>query len=289
LTGRVRETPTPPRGEALLASAGASLQRAQAFRNKGDHGRAFNEARQAARALDQVQRLDFERVVQVWGSPVSSPLAVSYTTLPDLKALAEQLQTSRLGHNRLSGGDFEDLAELRRAGWQHYRHPVAGLRTEVSLTPTEPHSGRFSLRLSASAEGDARTAPYCVVTPPVWVTSPPVQVPSGQLIRIHGWVRVPRLDTGSDDGLLIVDSLAGEASAERIGPTHEWRELTLYRIAPPSGIATITFALSGYGQAEIDGVTIAPVEFLARNGPAHAGTVDTSHYVTSRDRCLPTR
>ncbi|OHB81069.1 MAG: hypothetical protein A2W31_02835 [Planctomycetes bacterium RBG_16_64_10] len=250
-----------------LRSATASLHQSGLLHTGADYPRAYAAARLASNTLGQVQRIHFEHVVRGWGLPVSSPLTVGYATLPEQILFAGQLRASRLGPNQLMGGDFEDLAAMRRGGWQHYRHPVAGLQTTVELTPQEPHSGRFSLRLRATAV-DAQAAPPRLVTPPVWVTSPPVPVPAGQLVRIHGWVRVTQLKTGQVDDLLVIDSLAGEALAARIGPSDGWRDLTLYRVAPQSQPATVTFALSGYGQAEVDGVTIAPVEWPAARGPA---------------------
>ena len=73
-------------------------------------------------------------------------------------------------------------------------------------------------------------------------------------------MRVPAPITGSADGLLIVDSLSGEALAERIGKTDGWRQFVLYRVAPQSGTMSVTFALSGLGEAQLDDVVIQVVE-----------------------------
>jgi hypothetical protein len=47
--------------------------------------------------------------------------------------------------------------------------------------------------------------------------------------------------------------------AERLGQTDGWREFTLYRVAPERGGVAVTFALTGFGEARIDDVTIQPV------------------------------
>jgi len=65
---------------------------------------------------------------------------------------------------------------------------------------------------------------------------------------------------GSTDGLLVVDSLTGEALADRIGQTKEWRQFALYRVAPQSGVMCVTFALSGIGEARLDDVAIQVLE-----------------------------
>jgi hypothetical protein len=58
------------------------------------------------------------------------------------------------------------------------------------------------------------------------------------------------------DGLMIVDSLGGEALAGRIQHTPGWQQFTFYRVAPQSGPMTVTFALTGLGEAWLDDVTI---------------------------------
>jgi hypothetical protein len=44
--------------------------------------------------------------------------------------------------------------------------------------------------------------------------------------------------------------------AQRIGESTAWREFTLYRAAPRDGNVTVTFALSGMGEAWLDEVTV---------------------------------
>ena len=83
-----------------------------------------------------------------------------------------------------------------------------------------------------------------------------MQVEAGQIVCIHGWVQVPVPITASTDGLLVVDSISGEALADRIGQTKGWRQFALYRVAPQSGPVCVTFALSGIGEAWLDDVAI---------------------------------
>jgi hypothetical protein len=64
---------------------------------------------------------------------------------------------------------------------------------------------------------------------------------------------------------MIVDSLGGESLAERFGQTNGWEEFLLYRAAPRDCELTLTFALTGFGEAMIDDVMIQPM------GPAVAG------------------
>ena len=96
------------------------------------------------------------------------------------------------------------------------------MQTAVDLVPQAAHSGRLGVRL-AVAPLDPKNPPAAIESPPVLFSSPAVQVEAGQIVCIHGWVRVPAAVTASTDGLLIVDSLSGECLADRIGRTKGWR------------------------------------------------------------------
>ena len=217
------------------------------------------------RRLRMVERAHWEAAVAGLGSPLSSPAAVSFATLPWHWRLIDRIASSRPGPNRLGGGDFEDLQTLLTTGWNHFQHTTAGLRTAADLVPEAAHSGCCGLRLTVRAE-DPDNPPAMVETPPMWITSPAVPVEAGQLVCIRGWVHVPTPLTGSVDGLLIIDSLSGEALAERIGRTGGWQQFTLYRAAPQSGRMTVTFALSGLGEVRLDDVTIQLVEPAGTGG-----------------------
>ena len=243
---------------ALQSAARAHLQQCDSLLLAGQYARAYRKARGAMSILDQVQRILWEQVSLPGDSSVSSPFALNFTTLPLHWELVDRLRRSHLGANQLPGGDFEELAAARAAGWQHLQHPVKGVLTRVDLSSTEPRTGQFCLRIRAVAEND-QSPPHLVVTTPVWVVSPPVAVSEGQWLRIHGWVRVSKPIAGSVDGLQIIDSLGRLPLAERIGQTRGWKEFTLYRAATQQGSLTVTFALSGLGEAEIDGVTIEPI------------------------------
>ncbi len=159
------------------------------------------------------------------------------------------------GPNRLPGGDFERLDVMVQAGWRHYQHPLRGIHTAADLVAEAAHRGLLGLRLTARAD-DPENPPAIIETPPVWITSPAVPVQAGQLVRIHGWVNIPAPITASVDGLLVVDSLGGNDLAARIDKTAGWQEFTLYRAVPQPGAVSVTFALSGLGEARLDDVSI---------------------------------
>ncbi len=247
---------------AWLEAAHKSLQTCDAQLASGDAPGAAQNAQRAMRSLRLVERAYWDAAVKGLASPVTSPAAVGFDTLPLHWRLVDRLAACRFGPSRIAGGDFEDLDTMMRAGWRYIQHFSPSLQTAADLAPDAARSGRLGLRLAVAAV-EPKNPPAVVETPPVLFTSPPVQVETGQIVCVHGWVWVPSPITGSTDGLLIVDSLSGEALADRIGPTDGWRQFALYRAAPQSGAMCVTFALSGLGEARLDDVAIQVVE-----GPA---------------------
>jgi len=249
-------TPGRPREVATwMDSARQNLQACDGYLRTADYHAACRYARKAMQLLRLVERTYWGAVVEGLTSPLSSPATVSFATLPWHHGLTERLACSRPGPSLLPGGDFEDLNTVLRAGWRHYQHSSPGLVTGADLLPEGAYSGVGCLRLTAAAT-DPENPPTTIETPPVWITTPPVPVEAGQLVCIQGRIDVPAAITGSVDGLLIVDSLSGDALAQRIGRTSQWQQFAVYRVAPQSGQMTVTFALSGLGEARLDDVTI---------------------------------
>jgi hypothetical protein len=123
------------------------------------------------------------------------------------------------------------------------------------MVPAGPSAKKSCLRLEVHAAGD-RISVSLVESPPVWITTPTLSLARGQIVCIRGKVRVPSPIRGSVDGLMIVDSLGGEALAERFGQTDGWREFKIYRVASEDDEFNLTFALTGLGEALIDDVSV---------------------------------
>lgn len=262
LAGQLTTRIPVPAAAGWLDSARKSLQLCDSQLSAGDAPGAALNAQRATRSLRLVERAYWDVAVKGLSSPVTSPGAVSFDTLPFHLRLVDRLASSRFGPSRIAGGDFEDLDTMMRAGWRFIQHSPPNVQTTADLAPDAARSGRLGLRLAAVAI-DPKNSPAVVETPPVLFSSPPVQVEAGQVVCVYGWVNIASPITGSTDGLLIVDSLAGEPLADRIGKTDGWRQFVLYRVAPQSGAMCVTFALSGMGEAHIDDVAIQVVE-----GPA---------------------
>jgi hypothetical protein len=293
-----------------------------------DYGAAYIQAERAMQALRLVERACWEYAVDsfadktglaaapVQKTPVSrssapaapspssattipftqipaSPGLTSFYTLPWHNILMDRVTSSRLGQNKLPGGDFEDLDALMRAGWRHLQTPSSGIETAAELSVNAAHSGRTGLRMvskmSAAGSETAKPAdskmkalagiktagpPAILESPPQWITSPNVPVEAGQLVLIRGWVNVAAPISSSEDGLMIFDSLGGEDLSLRIKKTAGWQPFGLFRAASQSGPMNVTFVLTGLGEIMLDEVSIQVVEPLntPRSSPLAPGS-----------------
>jgi len=244
--------------DVYIRQARESLRRAQGLLKSEELEGAQAYADFAIRAATMGQRAYWQDAPASYGSPVTNPYRVTFATLPLSWTLADRIKSSRPGQNLLVGGEFEHLDYMVRTGWRHLRHHSYDLTSEVDLSPNRPHSGRYALRLRATSV-DTKTKERVVESPPVWIHSAPVPVQRGQLLQIHGWVNIVKPIRGSTDGLLIYDSLGGPALGSRLRVTGGWQPFLLYRAADRDTQLTLTFALSGIGEALIDDVTIAPI------------------------------
>jgi len=247
-----------PNETELLRSARKNLAECDVLLGSRDESGAFLRAVRALRGLRLLERAAWEAGIAPLRWPVASPGAVAFATLPYHAALMERVARSRPGANLLAGGDFEDFGVMSQVGWRHLQHPAAGIQSSAELAASAAHSGRLGLRLLARAT-EPNATPLMVESPPAWITTPPVRVEAGQMLLLHGWVQTPQPITASVDGLLIVDRLGGEPLAHRMGNALGWQEFSLYRAASESGTITLTFALTGVGEAWIDDVTIQPL------------------------------
>jgi len=250
-----------------LNSAKERMQQADGSVASEDFPQALRYCRETEHWLGKLRRAQWTQIAGSLPSAAAFPLAARYATLPECAALLPGLTSAVAEQNLLPCGDFEDLDALRRAGWRNTQIPLRRVVSDVALAAEGAHGGRSCLRLRA-IEQLGQEAPALLEAPPAWITTPPVAVQPGTCVEIRGFVRVPRPITGSVDGLLIVDSLGGDALAERVGQTRGWQEFTLYRAAPRGGHLTVTFALSGLGEAMIDDVTIRTITLPAPTAPA---------------------
>ncbi len=242
-----------------LYEARKNLQLCNGSLASGDHAAAWLHAERAMRPVRLLEREIWDAAVRRVESPVTTPVSVSFWTLPMHWELLARIGGSRLGPNRLAGGEFEEPGTWHSKGWEPILPSLDGVFSEAELSPAAARSGKLGLRISAFPS-DIEKPVSLVEAPPAWIRTPPIAVERHALMVIHGWVNVPRPITGSVDGLMIIESLGAEPLAQRIGQTDGWQEFTLYRVAPQSGHLAVEFALSGIGEAWIDDVTVQSVD-----------------------------
>jgi hypothetical protein len=240
---------------AWLQAAQQQLQQAGRLLEANDLDSVHGFVSKAEREIAKVRRGHWEQSAAPFPAPSASPCIAQFSTLPLHWQVARRLQAGRWTGNVQAAGDMESLDQMLQTGWRQQRQLPAGVAGDVSLSLQDPRSGRSALRMQAWV-ADNRQAPQVVERPLVWITSSPVPVRQGQIARIHGWANVPKQLAGGDDGLLVFDSAGGAELGDRIRLTRGWREFTLYRAIPQNGDLAVTFALTGYGEASVDDLSI---------------------------------
>src|SRR5205823_14810718 len=97
--------PLPDGGELLKKAHGYLDSCEQAWRN-GDYGEAYLEAQRALRPVRILMRAEWDKAVKEMGTPVASPYALSYFTLPRHWEFWQDVQHRQPANNLLPDGDF---------------------------------------------------------------------------------------------------------------------------------------------------------------------------------------
>jgi hypothetical protein len=237
-----------------IAAASSQIASSDALLNGGNFPEASRLASAAFTTL--AQAADRERQKLGNFPPLTSlPFAACSDNIAAQFEFQTTMQSLRPAENKLSGGEFEDLAQLMQLGWEHLSHPLPGVEPKAELSPQNPHSGRYCLQLSAQAVPPA-AAPQIIARPLVWITSPPIHVATGDILEIAGWIRVPKQVVGNLNGLTVTDSLGGPELAIHVCLSPEWQSFRLIRAVGESSDEYVSFALSGLGTASIDDVTV---------------------------------
>ncbi|MEO1495720.1 MAG: hypothetical protein AAFV43_01075 [Planctomycetota bacterium] len=212
-------------------------------RARGDLLGAYLRSCRTLQAIEdaEVARLSIAR--RAGDASESSPLAVLPGTLTEHFRLKQLLASAPRGPNRLLGGSFEDLDELRRVGWRN-DSAAADAPSPVELAVGSPIHGDRRLRLS----GGDRAA----------ITSPPTPIRAGEVLEITGWARVGRSEDARG-GVIISDDLGGESLAVALGAADTYQQFRLIRAATDDANLRVRFESRGDATIEIDGVMIRPV------------------------------
>jgi hypothetical protein len=248
-----------PDSRKLLEDAHRRLDRCTDQWNKGDYREAFAEGERALRPLRILMRAQWEAAVKDLTAPVASPYAVSFYTLPRHWAFIERIHRARAAANVLPNGDFEANPAQAADSWQPQETSLDEVTMTARRVTSEPKEGKQCLMLSIEPRLAQGRPPDALERTFLAFNSPSVHLQPGTLVRISGWVRVPKPITASADGALFYDSAGGEPLAIRLLEPTVWKQFTLYRQVPSSGSIYVTLALTGLGTVYFDDIRIEPL------------------------------
>ena len=256
-----------PDGRQNVRTVDYLIQRAEVALSRREFAAAKEAADDAMQMSRILQRSHWETAVRAFSSPMSSPHAISYSTLPDHYRLVARFGRSVMepseAANLLPGGDFEEIEAMRDAGWEHEQGAAAPLIAGADLDPASPRQGHSALQLYAITPPNV-AAPLLVDEVPVTVRSPAVRVRAGQVLHVSGWVRVPSAMPEHLDGATLYDNLLGPSGGLRWTRTGtparpgDWEQFQLLREVPADGNYILTFTLHGAGRVEFDDLRVVP-------------------------------
>ncbi|MGE3805053.1 MAG: hypothetical protein AB7K24_10315 [Gemmataceae bacterium] len=256
---------TLPDGTTLMADARRRLAESERLWNNGLYRDAYAEAERALRPLRILMRGQWEKSLKGLDAPIASPYAVSFFTLPQHLRFVEEIKQTTPLANLVTDGGFELPPEQLALNWTSQETTLDEVTLSARRVDTGAQEGKQCLELkieprkNVDANGKPQPAPLALERTFLAINSPVVKLAPGTLVRISGWVNVPKKIGASVDGVLFYDSVGGEPLAIRLTEPTPWRRFTLYRRVPASGNINVTMALTGIGTAYFDDVRIEPL------------------------------
>jgi hypothetical protein len=248
---------TLPDGKALVDDARKRLRTCVEHYNNKDYRQAYQEAERAVRPIRILMRAQWDQATKGLDSPVASPYAVSFFTLPQHWPFLNEFKQAKRGPNVLQGGDFETDAGVP-TGWRVQEAQLDAVELSAERVTESPKEGKQCLMLEIKAK-NALEPPQALERTFLAVNSSLVRLEPGTPVAVSGWVRIPGPITASVDGALLYDSAGGEPLAVRLRDPTGWKKFTLYRRVPASGQMYVTAALTGLGKVYFDDIRIEPL------------------------------
>lgn len=265
---------TLPDGQGLIQDAHKRLAHAKQLWESRQFSESFRESERGLRPLRILMREQWDCAVKGLDSPVSSPYAVSFFTLPKHWAFMDIVRSSSPGPNLLFGGDFEIVPERKQDGWKieeltlddvellaqrvgQIEQPM-DLSKNVPTTVDFPREGKQCAMLQVRPK-KKDSVPLALERTLLSLTSAPVKLQPGTLVAVSAWVRIPEKIGASVDGAIFYDSAGGEPFAVRLTDPTPWKKITLFRKVPASGQISVSVALTGLGTVYFDDVRVEPL------------------------------
>lgn len=248
-----------PGSKDLIDDCLRRLKQARVYYANKDYRQAYFESQRSLRPLRRLMRLEWDQATANLSTPAASPFAVSYYSLPQHWTFQETIKRSTAGGNALSGGNFEQPS---LASWSVQRATLDEVEMQARFGGDRPAEGRYYLELNVAPRLPAKQGqklPGALERTFLSVASPVMKFAPGTLVRISGWMRVPRDIRASADGALFYDNIGGEPLAFRMNNACDWKKFDLYRRVPASGEVFLTLALTGLGSVQFDDLRVEPM------------------------------
>ncbi|MDO5554823.1 MAG: hypothetical protein Q4G68_13780 [Planctomycetia bacterium] len=239
----------------LISQSKQGTDAAEKFLTENDYSQAYLQAERASRGIRLMERKLWSEATRNEINRPVLPVSVSFAMLPAYLIAYGRINSQEIkltGDNLIQGGNMEDPAAWTHGNWTRYEAPVPATRVIVSRDAQSARAGSFGLHLGTLQEGNE--IPVEMESPPVWIEVP-IQVRTGQMICVQGWLALPGDLTHTTDGLKIYDDHGGEALALRFKEQTPWRRFAFYRYAAFDGEMKIRFSLSGYGEVWLDEIS----------------------------------
>ena len=222
---------------------------------KNDHFKAIRSSDEAMRQIAAIRHRVWNRMIGAMPSPLQSPFCVNAELVVPHQELVQRLQQAQWTSKHLPGGDLESIEAIQNASWLAYEANNPELDVQITSCDRSPHAGRGAISLLArSPKSDE-----FVSTVSAAITSAGVPVQRGELIRYRVWLRSGDQVASPSPKVQLFDSLGGRILAVEVPVTSEWTPCVFYRLAPADGEATLTIALLGAGNIDIDSVELESV------------------------------
>lgn len=246
-----------PTARGAINEALNALQQAEGLLLSSSFQTALPFLDQADQRLAVVRRELIGIAREQFTSETSAPLLSHVSLLPRHWELVGRMSPIDLAPNAMPGGDFEDLNHMLRNGWERMTNHDQRIDTQLEISPLAAGAGESGLLMKVS--GDLATN-QTFDAPPLTVRSAYVPVRNGQMILIHGWIKIDSPLQATEDGVIIYESLAGKALALNFRRTESWQEFKLYRAAGENNQLRVTIEMNGLGTAMLDELTVRTVD-----------------------------
>ncbi len=268
---------TLPDSPQLMNKANVLLKSAKYYFEHRQFTEAYREAQRALRPVRILMRAQWDAAVTKLETPVASPWAVSFYTLPRHWEFMDQVKGTKFGENLIKDGDFEIVPGRKQEEWYPQEATLddvvmsAERVSQVSMATIDaktkkldgkrgtltPKQGQQFLLLTIKPKFKDQPVPKALERTFLSINSPWVTLPPGTLVRVSGWMAVPDEIQASPDGALFFDSAGSEPLAVRLtSRTDGWKHFTLYRTVPETGVIKVTLAMTGLGRVAFDDVKI---------------------------------